>query len=240
MSQLFRKVRILVRTLMGQEVSGRADINLPCERFGSAYGGWHIVTEQLSKDSIVYSFGIGYDVTFDVAIIERFGLTVHGFDPTPKSLEWVKRQELPAEFVMHEYGLADFDGTVRFNGPPNPKDISFSICEEQINDRQAVDAPVRRLKTIIDELGHQEIAVLKMDIEGAEYKVVRDLLGCGIRPGQILIEYHHRFPSIGIQRTLDSMNEIRQAGYQLFSVSESRLEFGFIRNDLACSQTAAA
>ncbi len=240
MSKLFRKARILVRTVLGQEVVGRVDVRVPCERFGSTYGGWHIVTELLSKDSIVYSFGIGCDASFDVAIIERFGMTVHGFDPTPKSVEWVQRQQLPEEFVMHKFGLADFDGTVRFNGPPDPRDISFSICESQPNDQQAVDAPVRRLKTIVDDLAHKEIAILKMDIEGSEYDVVTDFIASNIRPQQILIEYHHRFPSIGIQRTLDSMDEIRAAGYQLFSVSESRLEFGFIRNDLVQAQKAAA
>ena len=30
---------------------------------------------------MVYSFGVGQDISWDLAMIERFGVTVHAFDP---------------------------------------------------------------------------------------------------------------------------------------------------------------
>ncbi len=240
MLKLIRKARILARTIVGREVSGRVDVSLPTERFGSAYGGWNVVTDHLNADSIVYSIGIGRDVSFDTALIERFGLTVHGFDPTPKAIQWVRQQELRAEFVMHQYGVASFDGTVQFHGPPTADDISFSIFESHPGDTQAIEAPVKRLGTIIGELGHREIAILKMDIEGAEYEVIEDVLVSDIRPQLIIVEYHHRFSSIGMQKTCDSMNALRQSGYHLYWVSDSRMEFGFIHDELFRRRRAAA
>ncbi|GIS18489.1 MAG: hypothetical protein CM15mP120_04050 [Pseudomonadota bacterium] len=45
---------------------------------GGGYGAWPCLAERLHRDSVVYSVGIGFDVQFDLALIERFGLTVHG------------------------------------------------------------------------------------------------------------------------------------------------------------------
>jgi len=34
--------------------------------------------------AVVYSLGIGEDISFDLALIEKYGARVHAFDPTPK------------------------------------------------------------------------------------------------------------------------------------------------------------
>src|SRR5262245_55558008 len=60
----------------------------PSIRLGSIYGGWWVRPERVRQDSIVYSFGIGRDITYDLGLIERFGVTVHAFDPTPICLNW--------------------------------------------------------------------------------------------------------------------------------------------------------
>jgi len=39
-----------------------------------------------------------------------------------------------------------------------------------------------------------------MDIEGAEYEVIDDLIASGIRPKQILVEFHHRFKNVGVKK----------------------------------------
>src|SRR5215217_3108537 len=53
--------------------TGRRD---DLRRLGSRYGGWTIPTSLLSSDSICYSAGVGEDVTFDLALIERLGCDV--------------------------------------------------------------------------------------------------------------------------------------------------------------------
>ena len=60
----------------------RADV--PCELLGTEYGGHTLATAGLHTGSVVYSFGVGEDVSFDVALIQRFGSIVHAFDPTPR------------------------------------------------------------------------------------------------------------------------------------------------------------
>ncbi|HEX3777949.1 MAG TPA: hypothetical protein VHV51_25955 [Polyangiaceae bacterium] len=55
----------------------------------------------LDQDAVVYSFGVACDVSFDQALIAARGVTVHAFDPTPRSIEWVKTQVLPERFLFH-------------------------------------------------------------------------------------------------------------------------------------------
>ena len=79
------------------------------------------------------------------------------------------------------------------------------------------------------ELGHSRIDIIKMDIEGAEYDVIKDIYESDIRPVQILIEFHHRFPGVGIKKTKEAIGCIKSMGYQLFSVSATNEEYCFIR-----------
>jgi len=183
---LFRKLRRLVNTCLGRDLICSSDIHVRTERLGSEYGGWNIATDKIDASSVVYSFGIGEDVSFDVAMIERFGLTVHAFDPTPKSLKWLETQPLPRNFVLHEYGV------------------------------------------VMGELGHERVDLLKMDIEGAEYQVIEDLCNSNVRPGQVLVEFHHRFPNVTVKATKDAIAQLRSMGYLLFFVSASGREFCFM------------
>ena len=81
----------------------------------------------------------------------------------------------------------------------------------------------------MEELGHNHIDLLKMDIEGAEYEVLDEILRHELPVRQILVEFHHRFPGIGIGRTLDTVKRLRDAGYKLFHVSPWCEEFAFLK-----------
>src|SRR5688500_4785845 len=156
---------------------------------GTSYGGYEILPAFVSRDSVVYSVGIGEDISFDLGLMERFGCAVHGFDPTPRSLRWLESQKLPESFHVHPYGLADFDGIARFAPPTNPAYVSHSALPG--HDGERVELPVKRLVTAMRELGHERLDVLKLDIEGSEYGVLEDFLAAGPLPRQLLVEFNH-------------------------------------------------
>jgi len=66
------------------------------------------------------------------------------------------------------------------------------------------------------------------DIEGAEYEVLEGLLASPIKPGQLLAEFHHRFPAIGLEKTADMIRLLRKAGYKIFAVSDIGREVSFL------------
>jgi Methyltransferase FkbM domain len=92
---------------------------------------------------------------------------------------------------------------------------------------EAVEVPVYRLASIARMLGHERIDVLKMDIEGAEYGVLEDLLVSGLAVKQVLVEFHHRRAEIGVEKTKRAIRCLNEAGYRIFSVSASGEEYGF-------------
>lgn len=187
---------------------------------GSIYGGWWVCPSVLSSESIVYSIGVGTDISFDLALIRQFHVTVHAFDPTPLSIEWIKQQDLPKLFIMHELGIADRDGVVEFYSPKIPGHVSHSTVPQRLVTPEAIQVPVVKLSTIMNQLGHTHIDLLKMDIEGAEYSVIADILQMGIPVKQFLMEFHHRHITDGKAKTENALNLLRSHGYLLFAHSD--------------------
>jgi FkbM family methyltransferase len=221
-----RQLHRLPNILRGQDIW--QSIQLECERIdlGNDSARWCISPSGLTASSVVYSFGVGEEFSFDLELISRFGVRLHAFDPTPRAIQWVRSQAVPEGFVFHDYGIADYDGTCKFFPPQNPSFVSHTIVERG-SPSPAIEVPVHRLSTIMGMLGHRAINLLKMDIEGAEYRVIRDLLASKIRVEQLLIEFHHRWPELGVDKTRAAIRMLNQAGYRIFNVSPSGEEYSF-------------
>src|SRR5665647_2667756 len=100
LKRLIRRSRFALNVLRGKDVFLHLDITLSGEKFGTEYGGYTIIPN-LSEKSIVYSVGIGEDISFDLALIKKFHCNIYAFDPTPKSAQWIKEQNLPVEFHFY-------------------------------------------------------------------------------------------------------------------------------------------
>ena len=211
------------------QMSDRQLVRVNTAFHGTEYGGWTICPTGLSASSIVYSFGIGEDASFDLEVISLYGVELHAFDPTPRSIDWVEKQSWPAKFHFHPIGIGSSDRVATFFPPENPDHVSHSILERE-SSASAIQVKLRRLATIAETLGHREIDILKMDIEGAEYEVVDDLVKTPeVEIRQILVEFHHFFPSITVEATNIAIRQLETAGYRVFNVSKRGYEYSFIR-----------
>lgn len=224
-----RILRRLARISLGRDFYCRIQERCLTERHGSKYAGWTICPINISKDSVVYSIGVGEDVSFDLSLIEKYGVDIYAFDPTPKSMEWVKSQNLPVKFNFNEYGVANYDGYIKFYPPENPNHVSHTIFEKKATLDRAIMVPVRRLRFIMNEHGHDRIDILKMDIEGSEYAVIEDMIKSDIDVSQLLVEFHHRFENVGIEKTKDAIQLLNNHGFKIFAISPNGEEFSFIR-----------
>jgi FkbM family methyltransferase len=203
-----------------------ADVKAGSSFLGSEYGGYAVLPQLLAPGALVYSAGIGEDVSFDLALIERFGCVVHGFDPTPRSLAWLETQHLPPTYSVHPYGLASFDGVASFAPPKDPTHVSHTILADGPGDR--VEFPVKRLGTALRELGHERLDILKLDIEGSEYEVLDDLLANGPLPPQVLVEFHHGTGTVTLEQTEQSLEKLCAAGYRVFDARDTGREFSLV------------
>lgn len=182
---------------------------------------WTISPPALFEKPLVISLGLAENLSFDLSMIRNYGALVHGFDPTPTTRNWVERNPLPKEFHYYCLAVAGHDGWIelferrgkggRRKGPAFQK------------------APCRRLSGVCRDLGLVRIDVLKMDIEGAEYLALHDILKEGPLPTQIAVEFHHRFEEIGIQKTRQAHQALARHGYRLVHISPWAEEFLYIR-----------
>jgi FkbM family methyltransferase len=184
-------------------------------RIGSDYGAYFVDSSLIPPDSVVYSLGVGEDISFDLSLIEHYGCMIHAFDPTPKVKSWIGSQRLPARFCFQEIGIADFDGETDFYLPPQPDFISHSLIRARQYSAESIRVPVAKLSTVMKRFGHSRIDVLKMDIEGAEYAVLTDIMKDNIEVGQILVEFHHRLSSVGVHKTRAVLSSLDDYGMRI-------------------------
>ncbi|PVD35103.1 hypothetical protein C0Q70_06384 [Pomacea canaliculata] len=161
------------------------------------------------NNCLVYSFGINYDFRFDDAMA-AIGCIVYSFDPSMLDTADHKRGD---RVFFKRIGISDKDD-----------DRFVPRVDDYVKKRPAVKGwPMRRLQTILDLLGHrkEQLTVLKLDIEGYEWDVTRDLLDSGILSSvpQFLVEWHlfRDFPPRErVPDAVDTYFRLRDMGFQLF------------------------
>jgi FkbM family methyltransferase len=216
----------LLRQLAGR-ILHKADVHLAKETIGTSYGSHTVLLGALNERSIVYSFGVGEDASFDLGIVERYSCEVHAFDPTPRSRSWAQRHIRHPLIRFRPVGLAARDGTIDFAAPDNSRNVSFSRADSTRDDQDTVRLHVRSLPSIMRDLDHDRIDLLKMDIEGFEYEVLDALHATDIRPKQIAVEFHHGMYGYTADATNRAVRALRDAGYGLFHVSDTGREYSF-------------
>lgn len=208
-----RRIRFKVLVLLGKDLSVKIEVLVNKEKLGGEYGGYWICPDEISSNSIVYSVGIGKDITFDLALIEKYHCSVFAFDPTPESIEWLRGQDLPEKFKFFPLGLADYNGKALFYSPKNQSATLLQLPEAT---SRPIEVEVRKLSTLMKMLKHDSIDLLKMNIEGAEYAVINDISRSNLRINQICVDFHHRFPNCSVEDTLHALKTLKEMGFKVF------------------------
>lgn len=196
----------------------KENLSTGIDKYGTDYGGWYLpLNTILDKDSIVYSGGVGEDISFDLILSDLFDANIYLIDPTKRSNDHFKQMKgfyrsgkkmsifngdiqkdyekeitnLNPNFEKIKYvesGLWDEKKELKFFKPKNPKYVSHTLIEGMYS-ADYVLVPVMSVKDIMSEKSHLKIDLLKLDIEGAEVKVLNKMLDDEIYPIYILVEF---------------------------------------------------
>lgn len=185
-------------------------------RFGTTYGGWSLPVEaELGPNSIIYSAGVGEDISFDLLLQEAYGCEIVLIDPTerakahyeeiktfydtrkpyftgdiqPDYIRTIGRAKPDfSKFTYVTKGLWHIPDTLKFYKPVNPKYVSHTFMTNMYSDEYTM-AEVDTVGSIMKELGHTQLDLLKLDIEGAEVTVLDQMLREQIYPRYLCVEF---------------------------------------------------
>jgi FkbM family methyltransferase len=205
-------------------LSHRSDI----VELGSAYGGWRLPVELLEPSCLCYCVGVGGDISFDLALIERYNATVRAFEPVAEYAQAAIAQASDEpRFSVHAVAIAAADGPLRVQVTHDP--TSKSVSAARLYESAAfVELPGRSLRSLMDEFGDDHIDLLKLDIEGAEYEVLPTI---GLRELGVKVfstQLHHN-GSVSGARSL--IAHLRDEGYEPVACRPV-VKLTFARSDL--------
>lgn len=195
---------------------------------------YYLDVNYLNQSSIVYSCGIGDDFTFDLELGQYLGRPTYAFDLTPQSLKKYSILYNLHKPIFYNFGISDIDGEEKFN---ILKEFDNYMAASNLmlgnkcgrGEEDFVTFHVRTIPSIMKELKHSHIDVLRMDIEGAEFKVFPTLFDLKIYPTQISVEIHNIDDKFNLEFAL---NLLETNGYKMIWNSEEYKECTFIRSFL--------
>lgn len=177
-------VRLIPLRLLGGD---KVKPNL--ERLGKGDGAWTIPRKALDSGAVCYCFGVGCDASFDLALAERYSVQIHSFDPTPSSIEYM-RQHSDWPVIFHPWGIWNLDTTKSLFQQDIYDNTNLSLINPgNYRGGKQVDVELCSMKTILQRLGHEKIALIKMDIEGAWFEVLQDMIENTIIPDILCVEF---------------------------------------------------
>lgn len=185
------------------------------EILGTVYGGWDIpINAELTENSIIYSGGVGEDISFDLKLQCKYNCNIFLIDPTERAIKHYKEVknyynngskftgniqpdyikhigDLKPDFTKFTYinkGLHNKKDTLKFYKQTNPDYVSQSLVPNMFGeeyDKVVVDT----IKNIMQNYKHDKIDLLKLDIEGSEVEVLEQMLNDKIFPKYLCIEF---------------------------------------------------
>jgi FkbM family methyltransferase len=164
---------------------------------------------------------IGLSILFFKALYPR--ARVIGFEPDPCTFAVVSENvnvNKLCDVELHNIALASDDGPIEFYVSPEQAGSLMMSAHRERQPGAAITVPGRRLSSFVPEC----VDLLKMDIEGSEDVVMRELETSGMlsRIDQIHLEYHHHItPECNSMSEILALLERNGFGYQVQSAPPS-------------------
>lgn len=181
----------------------------------------HVFIARFQPGDAVIDVGTGNDPDLSKYLLSHYDVECFGVDPTRKHAPTLQAfAHTHPRFHHLPYALGTERKTVLFH--ESQANVSGSLLPGH---RNIVNDPVIHyevdmitVEDVVRLAGRPSIALLKLDIEGAEYEVIKCLRREWLtRIRQIMVEFHHQtVQEITWQDTLDAIRTIERLGMKSF------------------------
>lgn len=140
---------------------------------------YYIPINFFKEGEVIASFGVGSDIEFENQLVNRFNHEIFLFDPTPRSVEFIKNfQNLSRNIKFFPLGISITKGVHKFYQMKPWSDYTL-IKPKKIFDEISVEfIDVIELINMINK----PITMMKLDIEGAALSIVHQIIEYNLIP----------------------------------------------------------
>jgi FkbM family methyltransferase len=193
----------------------------------------YIYLEKFNTNSTIVDVGCADDPDFSIFIMNKYNCKCFGIDPTKKHFEALNNVELKYKnkFKHLPFAVATENGKLMFHESENNTSGSLlgkhtNIKNDLVTSYEVDTVNLVELKRLILDKGGK-INFLKLDLEGAEYKLLENIAPMDLNDiEQIFIEFHHHcIEGITIKDTLLLVKKIENFGFKSFSIDNHNFLF---------------
>ena len=194
------------------------------QKFGTMHGGWILPVDLLTPPGACYCIGVGDDSSLEDELLRRSDCDVWSFDPTPPAVDHVARQAFdPTRFTFAAVGVWDRVETRRFFNHPDPSHRTHSPVNLW-DTGSSFHAPCATVAALMREYRHDALVLLKLATEGAEWRVLQNILDDAPNVRILCVEFCQPAP---VRRIAAMVRRLRGADYQYLCHTDWK--FTFIR-----------
>ena len=183
----------------------------------------YIFMDWFDSSSTIVDVGCGYEADFSMSMIARYHLKALAVDPTHKHVPYLQdiKRNADGHFKHLALAIAPQNGKIVFN--ESVINESGSMLADHVNIQQgeirSYEVESVNLKGLIKKIEVNKIDLIKLDIEGAEYDLLRNVSEEDLKPfRQIFIEFHHRtVPQYSRRDTKEIVKHICSRGFDVFT-----------------------
>lgn len=225
------------------------------EKLGTKYGGWLLPKNtDLSENSIVYSIGVGEDISFDLQLVDKYNCNIWLVDPTPRSvihfneytaysntrafsfsgniqndyeenISKLNHKKIVNKLKYINIGVWNEKANLKFYKQSNSNYVSRSFIKNMFTDDYDI-VKVDTLRNLMKQNNHTKIDLLKMDIEGAEIVVLNNMIENNIFPKYLCVEFDLKLKSKDFNNSTEkTIKELIKCGYNVLCNDNLNITF---------------
>ncbi|NQX89916.1 MAG: FkbM family methyltransferase [Halioglobus sp.] len=145
----------------------------------------------ISADSVVIDAG-AYIGEWAQDIAARYNATVHAYEPDPRNFKLLKeRSQHSSQIIAHEFGVGERGESIRM-----ALEFLGSSMFSKNNTVPTAQVEIRDIVDVWQSLGRERIALMKINIEGAEFPLLERMIETNLleKVDCYLIQFHEWHP----------------------------------------------